>query len=111
MNEAANFPLPLQIGGLFRALYGNNMIDTEFKVRRYITEFSEETDELIAEYDLASFELKQFQVEFCEPKSDSPMFDCYPIKKCNVKFLRKHLAREPEWDFVNKSYFVEAHAI
>jgi hypothetical protein len=93
------------------SLYGKNMIDTEFKVRRYIAEFSQETEELIAEYDLCYFELKQFQTEFCEPNSDNPMFDSYPIKECNVKFLKKHLAKEPEWDFVNKSYFVEAHAI
>ncbi len=87
------------------------MIDTEFKVRRYVTEFSKETEELIAEYDLRSFELEHFQMEFGEPNGDNPMFDCYSIKECNVKFLRMHLAKEPEWDFVNKSYFVETHAI
>ena len=87
------------------------MIDTEFKARRYISEFSEETDELIAEYDFRSFELKELQIEFGEPNSESPMFDCYPIKECNVEFLAKYLEKEPEWNFVHKAYFVEAHAI
>lgn len=89
------------------------MIDTEFKVKRYITEFSNNTDELIAKYDLEFFELKQFQLElcdpkFCESKTQCPMFACYPIKKRNLEFLKKYLAQEPEWDFVNNSYFLEA---
>jgi len=87
------------------------MVDTEFEVRRYITEFSEETEELLAEHDLFSFELDKFQVEFGELNTENPMFDCYPIKESNVGFLKKYIAKEPEWDFVNKSYFVEAHAI
>ncbi len=87
------------------------MNDTKFNVRRYVTEFLEVTEELIAEYELLSFELKQFQMEFETLGSDSPMFNCYPIKECNVKFLSMYLVKEPEWDFVNKSYFLQAEAI
>ena len=87
------------------------MIDTQFKVRRYITEFSEETEELRAEYELSTFDLPAFQLEFDEPIIEDPMFDCYPVKEKNVAFLKTYLAEEPEWDFVSKSYYVEAHAI
>ncbi len=57
------------------------MIDTEFNFRRYIAEYSEVTEELIAEHDLSSFDLKLFQVEFGEPNTENPMLDCYPIKE------------------------------
>lgn len=87
------------------------MIDTKFNVRRYIAEYSEETQELIAEYDLALFELSQFQKEFNEPNGNDPMFDCYPIKLENTRFLKGYIIDEPKWDFVKKSYFVEAHGI
>lgn len=96
---------------MLAALYGSSMKDIEYKVRRYITEFSEDTEELIAEYDLESFELKQFQIELGEQNDENPMFDCYPIKEGNVEFLRKYLRREPNWDFVNNSYFLESHGI
>ena len=87
------------------------MIDTEYKVRRYIAEYSEESEKLIAEYDLSSFELESFQREFGESDSRNPMFDCYPITKLNINFIKNHVEKEPEWDFANKSYFVEAYAI
>ncbi len=87
------------------------MIDSKYKVKRYITEFSEETEELVAEHDLDGFELLEFQKEFNEPNAEDPMFDCYSIKSENISFLKKYITVEPEWDFVNKSYFVEAHGI
>lgn len=93
------------------ALYGKSMIDDIYKVRRYITVFSEETEELIAEYDLASFNLAKFQTELNEPNSENPMFDCYPIKKENVKFIENYISNNIAWDFKSMSYFVEAHAI
>ena len=87
------------------------MIDTEFKVRRYIAEFLEPSGELLAEYDLSSFELKEFQIEFGEWNTENPMFDCYQVNEENVEFLKKYISIEPEWDFSNKSYFVQAHGI
>ena len=87
------------------------MKDTNFGVRRYIAEYSDETEELIAEHDLTGFELSQFQREFNEPNNEDPMYDCYPIKLENLSFLKTYINDEPEWDLVNKSYFVEAHII
>jgi len=84
------------------------MIDIEHNARRFITEFSNETDELLAEYDLASFDLKLFQIEFAEGDASDPMYYCYPIKEENIAFLKKYLSEELDWDFVNKAYFVEA---
>ncbi|MFD2176306.1 DUF7683 domain-containing protein [Veronia pacifica] len=87
------------------------MVEAEFTVKRYLTEFSLETEELLAEYDLGSFDLSKFQVEFDEPNTENPMFDCYTIKEKNVEFLREYLTNEPKWDFINRTYFIEAHAI
>ena len=92
-------------------LFCSKMVDQEYSVRRYITEFSEETDQLLAEYELSSFDLSKFQNEFGVADSGSPMFDCYQIGKGNVSFLNEYLAEEPKWDFEKKSYFVESHAI
>jgi hypothetical protein len=84
------------------------MIDTEFKVYRFIAVYSEETEELIDEHPITSFDLPAFQAEFNEPNPKSPMFDCYPITPKNIDFIRKYITPAPEWDFVSKSYFVEA---
>ena len=85
------------------------MIDKKYNIRRYIAVYSEKTEELIEEYDLAKFDLLQFQKEFNEPNPNDPMVDCYQIAHNNVSFLQLYLANEPKWDFDNKSYFVEAH--
>ncbi|WP_290702410.1 hypothetical protein [Amphritea sp.] len=87
------------------------MIDTIFNVRRYIAEYSEETEELTAEYDLASFDLVRFQAELNEPNSEDPMFDCYPIQEINVIFIEHYMSHKISWDFNKNSYFVEAHCI
>lgn len=80
-------------------------------MRRYISEYSEATGELIVEYDLSNFDLDKFQNEFGEFNLDSPMFDSYQIKRSNIAFLKNYISKEPIWDFSKKSYFVEAHAI
>lgn len=72
------------------------MIDDTFKVRRYITEFCVETEELISEYDLAFFDLMKFHNELNEPNSQNPMFDCYPIKQENVKFIESYISNKIE---------------
>lgn len=87
------------------------MIDKRYNVRRYITQFSNETEELIAEYDLSDFELEIFQNEFGESNPENPMFDCYQIRELNVPFLKSYIDKEPNWDFSKNSYFVEASAI
>jgi len=87
------------------------MIDEKFKVRRYVAEFSEETEELLATYDLSSFNLIEFQREFRESNARNPMLDCYSVHESNLEFLSKYMFKEPVWDFLNKSYFVECCAI
>tara|TARA_B100001989_G_C24528971_1_gene460422 strand:- start:1188 stop:1451 length:264 start_codon:yes stop_codon:yes gene_type:complete len=84
------------------------MIDEKYKVRRYIAEYSEETEELMAEYYLSDFDLAAFQKEFYEPDPKNPMFNCYPITADNLSFIRNYIENEPDWDFENKSYSVEA---
>lgn len=84
------------------------MIDTKYNARRYIAEYSEETQFLMAEYHLADFDLSKFQQEFDEPNPNDPMFDCYAITLENISFLKPYLNIEPKWDFVKNSYFVEA---
>jgi len=88
-----------------------NMMDETFKVRRYIAEYCEETEALIAEYDLVSFDLVKFQTEFNEPNSENPMFECCPIKEKNIPFIENYVAQKIAWNFNQKSYFVEASAI
>lgn len=83
------------------------MIDETYNVRRYVAEYSENTDELLADYELETFELKQFQVEFCENR-DEPMFCCYPITVSKVDFMEGYLKEKINWDFANKAYFLEA---
>lgn len=87
------------------------MIDEKFKVSRYLAEYSESTEKLLAKYDLSDFDLVAFQKEFSEANPDNPMFDCYQVKKSNVEFLQRYIENEPKWDFANNAYFVEAHAI
>jgi hypothetical protein len=87
------------------------MIDTKYQVRRYITEFSEIAEKLLAEYELSDFDLEKFQKEFGVLDPENPMFDCYPIKKSNVDFIKNFIHEEVNWDFVDKCYFVEAHTI
>lgn len=84
------------------------MIDTELIVRRYIAEYSNDSEELTAEYELTAFDLSKFQAEFNEPNPRDPMFDCYEITEGNVEFIEKYLGVDVCWDFASKCYFVEA---
>jgi hypothetical protein len=83
------------------------MIEEKTKVRRYVAEFSEETEELLVTYELSSFNLIEFQREFRESNPRNPMFDSYSINEFNLEFLSKYMFKEPVWDFLNKSYCVE----
>ncbi|MCY9826088.1 DUF7683 domain-containing protein, partial [Vibrio chagasii] len=87
------------------------MIDEKYKVRRYIAEYSEETEDLVAEHELLDFELDAFKKEFDEANPDQPMFGCYPVLAANTDFLNPLLVKPISWDFDKSSYFVEAHAI
>lgn len=81
------------------------------EVRRYITVFSNETEELVGEVDLTSFSLKDFQKEFNEKDANNPMYDCYIIYDQNLPFLTPFLAQGVQWDFNNYAYFLEAETL
>lgn len=85
------------------------MIDSKYNVRRFIAEYSEKTEELLAEHFFDSFDLERFKAEFDEPDEDFPMLACYRIHPQNVSFVERYIAKPPAWDFDNKSYFVEAY--
>ncbi|WP_339074652.1 DUF7683 domain-containing protein [Teredinibacter turnerae] len=87
------------------------MIDEYFGVKRYLAEYSEETEWLIARYDLETFELPAFQKEFGEANPKNPMFDCYAVAENNISFLERYLGEKPKWNFNERSYFVEAHSV
>jgi len=87
------------------------MIYSKYQVRRCITEFSKITEKFLAEYELTDFDLGKFQKEFGVLDPENSMFDCYLIKKSNVYFVKNFIEEELNWDFVNKTYFVEAHII
>lgn len=87
------------------------MIDSKYQVKRYINEFSNETELLTAQYDLVDFVLELFQREFEVTDTADPMLNCYPLKELNVEFIEQFLKQVPIWDFTRKSYFVEAHAL
>lgn len=69
------------------------MIDIEFKVRRYIAEFSEEIRDLLAEYHFSFFDLRRFKVEYGESNTENLMFDCFPVSDKSVEFLKKYIVK------------------
>jgi hypothetical protein len=87
------------------------MIDTTLKVRRFIAEYSEETEELVAEHEFAEFDLCKFKAEFGEVNSEGLMFESYEILEPNISFINKYVSQPICWNFDKSSYFVEAHAI
>jgi len=86
------------------------MIDSKFGVRRFLAEYSEQSEELIARYEFAKFDLDAFQAEF-QIDSLDPMFDCYEVEQQHLRFVESHLVQVPNWDFEGSSYFVESHAV
>jgi len=86
------------------------MVDETYNVRRFVAEYSETTDELLAEHELETFNLKQFQAEF-DANNDDPMFYCYSITASKADFIEKYLRKKIEWEFTLKAYFLEAEAV
>ena len=86
------------------------MLDVQHNVRRFVSEFDNDSDELVADHELRDFDLPTFQREF-GVSSDNPMFDCYPIRREQVGFVSMYLEQPVSWDFDNRSYFVEASAV
>ncbi|MDX1606696.1 MAG: hypothetical protein R3202_10925 [Candidatus Competibacterales bacterium] len=78
-------------------------------LRRYVAEYAQQTDALLREYELRAFDLTRFQLAFGEADPRNPVVDCYPIDPARADFLRPYLVEEPDWDFVGRAYFLEAH--
>ena len=87
------------------------MIDGGNKVERLIYIFSNETEELLEELDMSSFDLIAFQKAFNVSEKNDPMIYSYQIEPRHVDFISKYLAKEHSWDFNKYSYFLEASAI
>lgn len=85
------------------------MVNETYNVRRYISEYSKTTNELLADYELETFNLKQFQAEL-DTGDDEPMFCCYPITVSKIDFIERCTKEKVKWDFVTKAYFLEAHS-
>ncbi|MCF6442921.1 hypothetical protein L1077_26205 [Pseudoalteromonas luteoviolacea] len=85
------------------------MSDAKFKVRRFISEYSQKAEVLIAEYELSELDLFKLKAEFDETNPEQAMFDCYEIRKSNVSFINKYTHEPIAWDFSKNAYFIEAN--
>ncbi len=83
------------------------------QLERILTVFSNDDDELIAEYPLQSFDLSKFKKHFGVTKDseDINMYDCYPLTSRDIKFVSEYLAEKVVFDFKLYSYFVECNSI
>ena len=87
------------------------MIDTQYKVKRHIAVFSEETEEWVKDYDLSRFNLTEFQKAYSIIDINNPMFDCYPITESNKGFIETYIDCKLKWNFKKYSYFFEATSL
>ncbi|MCA1850559.1 MAG: hypothetical protein LC672_05825, partial [Acidobacteria bacterium] len=65
-----------------------------YKVARLLSAFSNETDELVAEYPLSTFDLPKFKQHFGVPEDDkdTEMVCEYDVAPKDVDFLSRYLA-------------------
>lgn len=77
------------------------------KITRFIAEYANQNDALIAKYPLKSFDLAEFQEEFGIVSPDNQMLDRYPIFESSLLLLNAHLAKPIAWKFVSHSYYLE----
>jgi len=77
------------------------------KITRYIAEYTNQTDALVAKYPLKTFDLAEFQEEFGIVNPDNQMLDRYPIFESSLLLLNAHLAQPVPWKFVTHSYYLE----
>ena len=85
-------------------------LDAEYGVMRYIVEYDNQTEELVREHALRSFDLEAFRLAFSESEPGNSMYACYLIQEQHVEFLKPHLLVQVDWDFKGRAYFVEACA-
>ncbi|MCB0354226.1 MAG: hypothetical protein KDD64_11895 [Bdellovibrionales bacterium] len=66
---------------------------------------TEEVDEIIR---IDQFHLDEFREAFAVPPNDPEMHDRYAVGPDDIRFLRPKLAREVEFEFAERAYFIEA---
>jgi len=84
------------------------VIDTERKVHRHISAYSETTGVHLGIIELQSFDLVAFQAHFRVADQADPMYDCYRMAPEDLSFIRRYAQPTAVWDFAAFSYFVEA---
>lgn len=88
------------------------MSNNDVQVQRVLRVFSNKTEELIAEYPLASFNLPAFKQHFGIADSYDPwMYYVYPVTPNDVEFISQYLVENIFYDFNENAYFVESDAV
>jgi hypothetical protein len=84
-----------------------------FKVERLLSVFSNQTDELVTEHPLASFDLPSFKQHFGVPEEDedSEMVMEYDVQPKDIEFLSGYLSENVDYDFGKYAYFLSCHRV
>jgi hypothetical protein len=84
-----------------------------YKVERLLSVFSNQTDELVAEHPLSSFDLPRFKQHFGVPDEDedSEMVMEYDVHLKDVDFLSAYLAEPVDYDFGKYAYFLSCYRV
>jgi len=80
-------------------------------VKRVVSVFSKETNGLVAEYDLSSFDLTDFKQHFgvAHADVDSEMVTEHSVGPVDVGFLSAHLSEDVRFDFNKYTYFLSCY--
>ena len=79
-------------------------------VERVLTVFDDETEQLVAERPLHSFDLKNFKRQFAVADDYDPlMYNVYPVSPKDVEFVSRYVDGEVIFDFDRNAYFIECN--
>ncbi len=78
-------------------------------VERVLAVFDNETDQLVAQYPLHSFELEIFKRRFGVEDDDPLMYYVYLLSPEDAEFVLKYLDDEVIFDFDRNAYFIECY--
>jgi len=84
-----------------------------YRVARVLSVFSNETDELVAEYPFSSFDLLKFKRHFgvSDEDEDTEMYLEYIVEPKEKEFLSKYLNEVMDFDFEKYAYFVSCYRV
>lgn len=77
------------------------------KIIRFVAEYDNRNDALLAKYPLKSFDLSAFQEEFGIVNPDNQMLARYPVFESSQLLLNSHLSKPIRWNFLSLSYYLE----